>query len=94
MHELHWRVADFDSREWKQGNEKTPAVKKMLDEIDAYIELKIEENKTNPKKHTMLNSFLTSSANLSLKEVKNLCWTFLTMGHDNVGSSLVGGDLI
>jgi cytochrome P450 len=88
MHELHWRVGDFSDREWRR-NSRAGAAGELLDTLDAFIEQEIDASRLSAARNAscMLDAW-TRDAKLSRDQVRNLCLTFLTMGHENIASGL------
>jgi hypothetical protein len=90
MHELHWRVADFNYREWRKNHRSGPAGE-LLDILDKFVLDEIEKSRERVQREEentcMLDSW-TRDASLTTEEVRNLAMTFLTMGSENVSTGL------
>jgi cytochrome P450 len=111
MHELHWRVVDFNSREWRYNrlHEPVQSITNILesfveDEIDkrlllllgrtdnvapsCMLDIWCESLKTTTTTNSDSSSSNNNNEHLTREQIKNLCFTFLTMGHENIASAL------
>jgi len=87
MYELHWRVVDFTKRDWRLFHRAEPAGS-LLDVLDAFIECEIDKSLSRQEPTPCMLDSWTRNSKLSRDLVRNLCLTFLTMGHENVASGL------
>jgi len=83
---LHFRVVDLTIREWRKQPSATGDAEPFANTLHSFIEQEIGKGDREGKKD-MLSVWLADPS-LSMDEVKNLCLTFLTMGHENVGTAI------
>ena len=90
MSELHWRITDFNAREWRSNPRNEPAGS-LLDILDSFIldeiEISFDRVRRTEQNICMLDSW-TRDQSLTKEEIRNLALTFMTMGSENVSTAL------
>ncbi|GBG31584.1 Cytochrome P450 714B1 [Hondaea fermentalgiana] len=93
---LHWRIVDMTNRDWRTQPSGTgaatgplnvlkPLLREAIEQARAAAPLKSEQDRDEAP---WVKLFVDDPAGLSDDEVENLCLTFLTMGHENISTSI------
>mmetsp|Transcript_10081 Transcript_10081/g.19757 ORF Transcript_10081/g.19757 Transcript_10081/m.19757 type:complete len:485 (-) Transcript_10081:205-1659(-) len=91
---LHWRIVDLSDRRWRTGEQGAATsplaiLKPVLQQaIQKARSEAVAVSEASKDQVPWVKLFVDDDTALSDAEIENLCLTFLTMGHENISSTI------